>query len=116
MSWKEDAETLLSVYARLRDIPPARLLEILSEWEMVERFGDSADHVWADEWTKAVARVERRYQNTKYRPQATVLQMVGGVWWRAFTLGEDDPDEAYLCPYGCREHSVSVAPAIGSQI
>lgn len=117
MSWTQDDEALLCAYERLREIPQSRLLEILSEWEMKERFGPSADHVWADEWPKAVARVESRYRATKFRPDATALRMVGGVWSRAFALGGyEDPDEACLCPYGCMDHRVSIAPAIGSQI
>jgi hypothetical protein len=112
MSWAQDSETLLSVYEQLYAMPQSRLLEILGEWEMREKFGTAADHVWADEWPKAVARVETRYRPSKFRPRMTGKQMIGGIWTRAFGLSkyDDDPDEAHLCPYGCVEHSIQIAP------
>jgi len=116
MSWTQDEKALLSAYEALRQIPQSRLLEILGEWEMKERFGDAADHVWADEWPKTLARVSKRYVPTKFRPQVVATQMVGGIWWRAFALAADDPGEAHMCPYGCADHRAVFDPAIGSQI
>lgn len=93
-------------------MPQNLLLEILTECEMAERFGEVADHVWADEWPRTKARVEARYVRTQFRPYAHACRMAGDLWMRMFMGDEVRTDVIELCPYGCAEHSVPIRSQI----
>lgn len=101
MAWATEAAQQ-HAYEQLATLPRGRLIEILAEWEMFERYSQAADFVWLSEWPKILAKVHARYERFTDSIQPVVMD----VWKHAYEHQELDADCVVLCPYGCETHRV----------
>lgn len=111
--WLQTDEEHLYAYTQLREITRDQLVEIITEWEMHERFGKAADDLWIDQWPKQKARVTALYQDPRLQHATIDSRIIGVVWTQAFKLAVRDKGDigtVWLCPYGCISHRVPYQP------